>query len=214
MSKKDAKHSTNNPSAVAAGKLHKEIATSSAELIKKWTLLACKCQEFKDSRYYKYILNPETKKPFRSFAAWVASVFGTSKSTIYASMRTVKTLEPLMSHDDINEMPKQNAGELAKLVEAGGNITPDLKEAAKHESVKDLRKRLGKPVEASTAESAGPVLGPFAVKAETAADFLRAMTIAEVRTQDQAGDPVDRSLSFIARNFLMEYEHITQAAAA
>src|ERR1041385_810968 len=181
--------------------MHREIIAAASELMKKWTVLARKCLEFKEAQHYKHVLDPTTKKPFTSFSSWVKFVFGTSKSTLFAATRIMRELEGLVPEKDLAEMTKENAETLVEAKTAGEEITPELVEAAKTEPAKDLRKKVDsvrRIDEKKESTSQTQKLGPFRVSKSTATDFQRALKVATAKTASGEGEQTDRAIGYIA----------------
>jgi hypothetical protein len=202
--KKSVPFKANDPVAAAAQKRHREIMAAKNELVKSWTALARKCQEFREAQQYKYIVNPATKKPFTSFSSWVKFAFGKSKSTLFAATRILRELDGMVSDSDLDEMTKENAEALVQVKESGEPVTPELVEAAKKEPARVMRERIASvsPIDEKQPKVKASVLGPFHVTEKTATDFQRAMAIAAEKTATDEGEEEDRALGFIARHFL------------
>src|SRR5689334_6044212 len=89
-----------DPAAAAALKMHGEIVAEANDLRKRWTSLARKCLQFREAKHYKKVKNQETGKLFTSFVEWAQVVFDQSKSTLFAMIRIVRTLDGVVKDED------------------------------------------------------------------------------------------------------------------
>ena len=220
MSKKNISRSK-NPTAAAALKMHGEIVAEANDLRKRWTALARKCLQFREAKHYKNVKNPETGKPFTSFAEWAQLVFDQSKSTLFAMIRIVRTLDGVVKDEDMEQIGKEKSEILTEAVKAREEITPELTEAAKHGPARELRKRIPKlrlVDEKKKAAASTRNLGPYRVMVQTADQFELALSTAVEKTGDDSGEQTDRAIAFIANTFLSEIKslegaHVAEAAA-
>jgi hypothetical protein len=193
-----------DPAAGAALKLHVEIVSEANDLRKRWTALARKCVQFRVAQHYKKVKNQETGKPFTSFAEWAQVVFDQSKSTLFAMIRIVRTLDGVVKDEDMEEIGKEKSEILTEAVKAGEEITPELTEAAKNASARELRKRIPKlrlVDEKKKAAASTRTLGPYRVAVKTADQFELALSTAVEKTAGDSGEQTDRAIAFIATTF-------------
>jgi hypothetical protein len=206
-----------DPAVAAAQKLHREIVAAASDLQKKWTVVARKCLTFREAKYYKKVVSPDTGKPFTSFTQWAKSIFDQSKSTLFAAVRIMRELDGIVSDEDMAVIGKENNETLVTAKNAGEDITPELIEAAKKEPAREFRKHVAsvrRIDEKKESISETQKLGPFRVSKGTANDFQRAFDLATTKTATEEGEQTDRAIGYIARHFLAATENTGEQEVA
>lgn len=196
---------------------HKNIVDAVAHLETNWAEIARKCREFQERRYFTAITNPDTEKPFRSFAQWAKHVFGKSRSQVFGATKILRELGGKTTVRELGEMTQQNARHLARLERAGIPVTPDLKKKAAEMTELEFLPQVEALLPKEQRSPYTAKLGPYAVTPKTAGKFTNALRVAEADIGDEiqpARARRDAALALIADDFTgsRELEQVDEAA--
>jgi hypothetical protein len=160
---------------------HEEILSAAKDLRRRWVSLARRVQKFQEDKSHRAIIDQKTGKPFRRFEDWFGFVFGASKSQLYLRQSILKSCTGKVTDEDLDQMPLENAKNLAKISDAGVDITDEVVKDAKSMAIRDHRKKTAKLLGVKYPKVK---LGPYSVSAETAESFEAAI--------ETAGSALDR----------------------
>lgn len=103
--------------------LDHQVRVLAGEVGRSWVRLGQLCLRIRDGRLYEEL-------GFRSFDDWMRDRLEESRSTVYATIRTVRELSSGMDPQEIGQLTKQNADLLTKLPESK-RFQPEWRRAAK-----------------------------------------------------------------------------------
>jgi len=188
-----------------ARKAQAEILEAMLQCHRDWVALIRKIENFRDSRLFQHVIDPETGKPFTRIDEWGHRMLRISPAKLFADLRVVHQLNGVVSDERLARMPKGNAVELARRKQANQPIDGTLVEDAIKLSLSQLRTRHPAPTtRASTRpQECTARLGPYRVTEETARLFQKAFSLA-TRSLASSGEPShsDRAIAIIARQYL------------
>ncbi len=188
-----------------AVKEHEAIVMAAQRLDRSWLTLAQRLIAFRDKSYHRYIINPETSKPFASFDRWAKFVFGKSRSTLFSDISLVEQLKGEITDADVAATSKQNLKQLARLKKAGKQVTAEIIEDAKHMPAQEFRQEVIAPrLPTDQQRPEAFALGPYLVSSGVRDRFEQALQRAEslVIRGEQFRSKTEQALLLIATEFL------------
>ena len=96
--------------------------------------------EMEQRMLWQFLTDPQTGKTYHSFERWIITAAPQSRSDAYAALRVVKELRDI-PREHLGEMTRCNV-DLLRKVSSSIRIQPDVIEAAKELSLKDLTRHI------------------------------------------------------------------------
>jgi hypothetical protein len=208
-----------------AERLDEKIVKTIARIGKDVIALGEMFEEIQRNGWHRAFLDPETGIPFRRMEDYIRSRGGDlGKSQVFQAMSIVRHLtsgpNPVVSKEDVREMPKDNAESLVRMKKAGVTITPELIQDAKtlpahrfQTEIENMQPSLAQrnAVERGDHLDVAPeILVPrkFMLSGSVAARLAKAVIVADrlTRGNDPQQSFDDRVIEFIVADFLSEYE--------